>query len=104
MGWEGGLKLCHVFAGRLFFVSRQKISCSFLKMEGVGGHLIGFVDVINVSLLNGSKLQPIQLLKSVFSSSTSSQKHFECHGEHPSFPHPTDDLNQPKGLLFSFGT
>ena len=40
VGW-GGLKIRHVFAN--FFVFKQKIHCSFLQMDGVGGHTNGHI-------------------------------------------------------------
>ena len=40
--WDGGgLKICQVFAD--FLVFKQKIYCSFLQMEGIGGHAIGHI-------------------------------------------------------------
>ena len=45
---------------QIFFVFKQKICCSFLQMEGVGGHTIGHIIGLNIL-----KLQPIQLLEAV---------------------------------------
>ena len=62
--WGGrDLKICQVFADADFFVFKQKICCSFLQMEGVGGHTIGHIIGLNIL-----KLQPIQLLEAVVSS------------------------------------
>ena len=38
----------------IFFVFKQKIYCSFLQMERVGGHTIGHIIGLNIS-----ELQPI---------------------------------------------
>ena len=46
-----------------FFVFKQKIYCSFLQMEEVGGHTTGHIIGLNIL-----KLQPIQLLEAVVSS------------------------------------
>ena len=70
--WLGaGLKICHMSADSLDF--KQKIYCSFLRMWRSQKWSF-FVTVINVWPLNGLKLQPIQSLEAVVSSSTSSHK------------------------------
>ena len=67
-----------------------KIYYSVLEVRVLGvTQLDIFANVTNVWPLNGLKLKPIQLLKAVVSSLTSSQTHFYCHGEHktnPQFP------------------
>ena len=76
-------------------------------MEGGGweSHYWSFlVCVINVWPLNCLKLQPIQLLEQVLSSS-SSQIHFDCHREQPpASPSPDPLMTKPKDLLLSVGT
>ena len=75
-------------------------------MEVVGGHIWSyFVDVINVSPLSDLKLQPIQLLEAVVTSSTSSQTHFGCGREQSQAPPShTSLMTKPKDLLLSVGT
>ena len=48
---------------KVFFVFKKKIYCSFLQMERVGGHTIGYIIGLNIL-----KLQAIQLLEAVVSS------------------------------------
>ena len=61
-GGEGGV-LKFVKCLQIFFVFKKEIYCSFLQMEGVGGHTIGHIIGLNIL-----KLQPIQLLEAVVSS------------------------------------
>ena len=73
--WKGDghigrvFKICHLSTDS--FVFKQKIYCSFLKMEGVGRRTW---EVTKLWPLNGLKLQPIQSLGAVVSSLTSSHK------------------------------
>ena len=74
------------------FVFRQKVYCPFLRMEWVlgWGHKTGyFCGCHKCMTLNGLKLQPIQLLEAVVSSSTSSQTHFDCIKNNTQPPSPT---------------
>ena len=62
-------KICHLTTDS--FVFKQKIYCSFLKMEGVERRTW---EITKLRPVNGLKLQPIQSLGAVVSSSTSSHK------------------------------
>ena len=107
--WGWGLEICLMYADS--FVFEQKIYCSFLQMDGVVHRRWGWqnwsftVAVINIWPKNVLKLQPIQSLEAV-ASSTSSRKpdKFYQHREQPSAPHPLTPLPTPlvtKHLLFS---
>ena len=99
---EAGLKICYMSADSFAF--EQKICCSFLQMEGVG-HWTWEVTKLVIFCVR-LKLQPIQSLEAVISSSTSSHKpdKFRLRREQPPSPYPNPLMTKPKHLLLSVGT
>ena len=78
-------------------------------MKGTGDwvtKLFIFVNITNVGPINGLNLQPFQLLEAVVSSSTTSQKHFDCVENKPKPSPPSLTLSPtpliPKQSIFYF--